>query len=106
MSQFDLNYVEKIELHGFSDASNIASAAVVYVQLLLSDKQILTNLVGSKTKIMPLKNKLTIPKLELVGCLMLSNLMKSVQTALENVYIVNDVFCWTDALDRLHWVTN
>ena len=32
--------------------------------------------------------------------------MKSVQTALENVNIVNDVFYWTDALDCLHWVTN
>ena len=55
LSQFDLNYVEKIELHGLSDESNIASAAVIYVRILLSDKQILINLVASKTKITPLK---------------------------------------------------
>ena len=56
------------ELHGFCDASIKAYSASVYVQLW-KDDIIATNLVTSKSKIMPSK-KLTVPRLELMSCLL------------------------------------
>ena len=51
LSQLDIKYVEKIELDGFRDASNIPIAAVLYVRILYSANRITMNFVVRKTKI-------------------------------------------------------
>ena len=61
---------ERLELHGFSDASEHAYAAVLYLRTLYSDGSVSVRLVASKTKVAPLK-KQTIPRLELLGALIL-----------------------------------
>ena len=55
-----------LELHGFSDASENAYAAVVYLRMtdIFGRKQV--SLISSKTKVAPIK-RLTIPRLELCG---------------------------------------
>ena len=96
----------KVELHGFCDASQKAAAAVVYLRAVLTDR-ILCSLVAAKTKVAPIEKKtLTIPKLELMSCLLLSRLLKSVIASLRDVYKISQVLCWSDANDCVHWINN
>ena len=69
-----------IELHGFSDASKSAYAAVVYTRLITPSGNVMTNLLQSKTKVAPLKTE-TIPRLELSTAILL---VKSVNTTKTN----------------------
>ena len=55
-----------ISLHGFSDASEHAYAAVLYLSSTYLDGQVEVNLLCSKTRVAPTK-KQTIPRLELLG---------------------------------------
>ena len=96
-----LHHAVKLELRGFSDAKLKAMAAVIYLRFVLSNGCVFTNLVAAKTKITPLGNKFTVPKLKLVGCFLLSKLIKTVKQSLET-----DIFCWTNALDCVYWINN
>ena len=91
-----------MELHCFSDASEKAYAAVVYLRSPYEDGRIDVNLVASKTKAAPLK-KQSIPRLELLGATILVRLVKAVQNALpqklEPVY-------WVDSMTVLCWIKN
>ena len=60
-----------IQLHGFSDASERAYAAVVYIRSTYSDGQVEVRLVASKSRVAPIKRQ-TIPRLELLGALILA----------------------------------
>ena len=93
-----------IELHGFSDASQIAFAAVVYLRSVYEDGHIEVKLVASKTRVAPLK-KQTIPRLELLGANILARLMDTVR----NCLFVNqeiEMYNWTDSMTVLCWITN
>ena len=71
----DLKDVEIIELHGFSDASLKAYAAVICIRFELKDDSHCVHFVASKTKINPIERQnLTIPKLELMACVLLNQL--------------------------------
>ena len=48
---------------------------------------------------------LTIPRLELLSCLLLAELIKSVSRAIEREVKVNRIICWTDSTIAYHWVT-
>ncbi|GFW73403.1 integrase catalytic domain-containing protein [Trichonephila clavipes] len=65
----------RIEIHGFSDASERAYAAVVYIKCFNESGQFQTTLLCSKSRVAPLKT-LTIPRLELSAALLLSGLVK------------------------------
>lgn len=65
------------QLHGFSDASTLAYGGAVYIRTFYADTDVVVSLVSSKTKVAPMK-KLTIPRLELCGALLLSQLLDSV----------------------------
>ena len=62
-----------------------------------------SEMVVSKTKVSPLKH-LSIPRLELCACLLLSTLMVNVENALLSVVDVEYVYCWSDSLDALFWI--
>ncbi|XP_036150704.1 uncharacterized protein LOC105833904, partial [Monomorium pharaonis] len=68
--------VSTVELHGFSDASQLAMAAVVYLSVHDSNGARIS-FVCSKTKVAPLK-RLSIPRLELTAALLLSRLVKHI----------------------------
>ena len=55
----------KVEIHGLSDASRVAMAAVVFLRVKDTNSDTRIILVCSKTRVAPLK-KLTIPRLELL----------------------------------------
>ena len=49
--------VNTVELHGFSDASEQAYAAVVYLRAMYNDHHTSVTLVTSKSKVAPIKRE-------------------------------------------------
>ncbi|XP_043284934.1 uncharacterized protein [Venturia canescens] len=92
-----------VEIHGFSDASQLAMGAVVYVRVAGPGKSTRTALVCSKTKVAPIK-RLTILRLELAAALLVAKLAKYVRDTLQ----LRDsrVYLWTDSTVTLTWVTS
>lgn len=92
----------KTELHGFSDASKTAYAAVVYVRVIDAEGNIHVALVTSKTKVSPIK-QVSIPRLELCGAVLLAKLMVDVAKTLD--VNISDVHAWTDSEVVLAWLS-
>ena len=93
--------ITSIELHGFSDASELAYAAVLYLIMTDSTGNIQVMLVTSKTKVAPIK-QLVIPHSELCGSNILAQL-------LHHVWVVQEVplsntYTWIDSTIVLHWL--
>ena len=89
------------QLHGFCDASELAYAGVVYFRLMDTTGCIYTSLVLAKTKVAPIK-RLSIPRLELCGAHLLSQLLHHCQVAFD--FPSEDVFAWTDSTIVLNWI--
>jgi hypothetical protein len=90
----------KVEVHGFSDASNVAYAGVVYVRII-NISGVIVKLVAAKTKVAPIK-QITIPRLELCGAMLTAKLMDKVKLSL-NISDDN-VYGWTDSTIVLAWL--
>lgn len=91
------------ELHGFSDASKDAYAAVVYIRIIGCNGQVHVNLVTSKTKVAPIK-QVSIPRLEVCGAVLLAKLLRKVAEILE---IPKDcVRAWIDSSVVLAWLSS
>ena len=71
------------ELHGFSDTSIRSYSASCYLKAV-NEHGVVTKIVGSKAKVVPLKS-VAIPRLELIACVLLAELVDSVRRALEVV---------------------
>ena len=84
------------ELHGFSDASIKAFAATIYLRLK-TEFGSMTSLVTSRPRVAPSK-KQSLPRLELLGLLILVRLIVSVRTALQLVVQFDHLICWSDSL--------
>ena len=93
------------EIHGFCDASDLAYATVVNLRTEYSIGEVDTNLIASKTRIVPIK-KQTIPRLELVGANVLPRLVDSVIKALTSVKEIAKVILWTYSFTTLCWIRN
>ncbi|XP_029680155.1 uncharacterized protein LOC115245812 [Formica exsecta] len=92
-----------VELHGFSDASQLAMAAAVYIKVISHPTEPIITLVCAKTKVAPLK-RLTIPRLELTAAVLLSRLISYVQRTLELAEI--PIYLWTDSSVSLTWINS
>ena len=104
LCQRQLRDVTDMQLHGFSDASGKSYACVIYLRAVFTDGDILTTFIASKTKVAPIK-KLTIPRLELMACVLLSELIKVVKESITD-YKINSLYCWTDNMDCLYWINS
>jgi Pao retrotransposon peptidase/Family of unknown function (DUF5641)/Integrase zinc binding domain len=93
---------KNMELHGFCDASEKAYAAVVYARTEVSNIIKITML-AAKTKVAPLKNKQTLPRLELSGAVLLAKLMAEVKDAIKCQPNV-PTYYWTDSMITLAWI--
>ena len=91
-----LSELQSVQIHGFADASERAYGAIVYLRVELTDGTVFTELVTSRTRVAPINGD-TIPRLELLGALVLARLIKSVLTAFERTLRVDSVFCWSDS---------
>lgn len=94
--------IVSVQLHGFSDASEEAYTAAVYLRMMDTEDNIHTSLVTSKTKVSPIK-KLTIPRLELCGALLLSRLLSHVKKVFE--VPICHIYAWTDSTIVLSWLS-
>ena len=75
---------------------------VIYLRFI-NDCGVTVSFLASKTKVAPLK-KLTIPRLELLGCLLLSKLIKEVLEGVNSRIEVDDIYCWSDLKVALCWI--
>ena len=90
------------KLVGFCDASGEGIAACIYVTT--SDgKQVESHLVKANTHLPTASMKTNIPRLELIGALMLSQLMTEVRSVYPEVGL-DDVYYFTDSKIVLHWI--
>ena len=76
------DFVNFIELHGFSDSSNQPYAVVIYARLI-TNKEIKVKLLTSKTRVAPVK-PLTVPRLELLSCFLLCKLIKTIYESIKH----------------------
>ena len=91
-----------ISLHGFCDSSSQVYCGMVYIRVETT-LCIRVNFLCAKTKVVPLK-KLSIPRLELLGCVLLSKVLKDVLVALKGCVFIDSVYCWSDSEVALCWV--
>lgn len=91
-------HIAKMQLHGFSDASERAYAGVVYIRMVDNDGNIHVSLVMSKTKVAPIK-RLTI---ELCGAHLVAQLLHHAR----EVFQISpcDTYAWTDSTIVLGWL--
>ena len=68
---------------------------VVYLRVLTLNG-CFVSLFSGKTKVAPMKG-FSIPRLELLGCVLLTELMNSVKSAIHPVWGVQNVHYWTDS---------
>lgn len=92
----------KVELHAFSDASIKAFSACVYVRTVSDTGNVQVQLLLSKSRVAPLKHKLTMPRLELCGALLATRLMDKVVNSLR--LKIDSKFYWCDSTIVLGWI--
>ncbi|GBN54606.1 hypothetical protein AVEN_53101-1 [Araneus ventricosus] len=86
-------FLEKLEVHGFADASERAYGAVVCLKSS-ADERNCVRLLCSKSHVAPLKS-ISVPKLELCAALLLAQLVKRVLCAIK--LEINDIYLWSDS---------
>ena len=96
------NEVLRCEMHGFCDSSLKAYSAMVYLKVLTKEK-CFVRLLSAESKVTPHKT-LTILRLELLGCHLLSKLVDSVKRAIRMIVKVDEVYFWTDSEICLCWI--
>ncbi|XP_062556622.1 uncharacterized protein LOC134221449 [Armigeres subalbatus] len=89
-----------VELHCFSDASCKAYGGCVYLRSQDSNGKIMVRLLSSRSKVAPLRCQ-SIPRLELCGAVLLSQLYGKVK---ESTKLTVQTFFWTDSTCVLRWV--
>lgn len=94
---------DRVEIHGFSDASMEAYGACVYIRSLDKNGKWNSRLLCSRSRVAPLKGA-TIPRLELSGALLLAQLVEKVADSwnikCETFYL------WTDSTIVLGWLNS
>lgn len=91
---------DDLEIHGFSDASERAYAAVVYIRAVVAGHP-RVSLVMAKTRVAPLK-RVSLPRLELCAATLLSKLAEHVRITLD--LGTSPMFLWTDSTVVLSWI--
>ncbi|UYV81161.1 hypothetical protein LAZ67_20000199, partial [Cordylochernes scorpioides] len=91
---FKDSYVEKTTLHIFCDASQFAYATCIFLRIEKEDR-VDIQLIQARTRVAPLK-KLTIPRLELLACLIGARLAANVIQDLEFEEILMGSPVWID----------
>ncbi len=93
--------IRSVQLHGFSDASNLAYGAVVYLRVLYEDLHVSVTLVFSKARVAPLKEQ-TIPRLELCAAHLLAKILSTTADVLR--VSPDNVYAWVDSMIALCWI--
>ena len=94
--------IYSVTLHGFCDSSLGVYCGVLYLQIKTAIG-IRVCFLAAKPKVAPLK-EMTIPRLELLGCVLLSDLIQQVNLAICERVAINRKFYWTDSEVALCWI--
>lgn len=94
----------RASLHGFCDASEHGYAAVVYLRTVDSKRSVRVSLIVGKSKVAPVRTKLTIPKLELSGAALLTRLLNHIVSTLGQWVQFDAVTAWSDSQIVLCWL--
>ena len=86
----------------FSDACLQAYTAVLYMRSVYPDGGFSVKIIASKTRVAPVKT-LTIPRLELLGAVLLAQLGNTVSKSLTHQY---NLTYWIDSTAALYWITD
>jgi len=86
----------------FGDASETSYGSCVYLRCE-HESETHCNLIAAKTRVAPLSCN-TIPRLELLACLVSVKLTHSVKQALEDVLQITNIVYWTDSTVALSWI--
>lgn len=89
-------------LHGFCDASERAYGACLYIQSENQEGHRTAVLLSSKSRVAPVK-KITLPRLELCGAVLLTRLIQASTKALNTRF--EEIRAWTDFMIVLAWIT-
>jgi len=95
-----------IQIHGFSDASQEAFGACVYLRSIDNIGCIHVTLFTSKSRVAPI-HPTTIPRLKLCGALLLADLVAEVKTELKLLGIQGDMsstYLWSDSTIAIVWI--
>ena len=93
---------KSLEMHCFCDASEKGYCAAVYSCVKEEDGRQRMTLVMAKSRVAPVK-QVTLPRLELLGCLLGARLFRFVMKALQLPEETTHR-CWTDSMVALHWI--
>ncbi|KAJ0178490.1 hypothetical protein K1T71_006313 [Dendrolimus kikuchii] len=91
-----------VELHAFSDASQAAYAAAIYVKVTDEMGSVKVHLVTARTRVAPVEKEVSIPRLELCAALLASQLLSEVSQIL-NIPKTN-IYAWSDSTVTLAWL--
>jgi len=95
--------VTKVELHWFSDASELAYGACFYIRSIDVHGKITTKLLCSKSRVAPLK-RLSLSRLELCAALLLAVMYQASSRVLKISF--NKIRFWTDSVVVLAWLSS
>ncbi|XP_066910906.1 uncharacterized protein [Clytia hemisphaerica] len=105
LKEFEDPFVN-VQLHGFSDASKVAFGASMYLRFVYNSGKIKVVLIAGKSRVKPNKVK-SIPRLELLGTLLISRLAQTVREELSSVFTLDDrTHLWTDSSCAYCWIIN
>ena len=99
--------VSRVEVHGFSDASEMAYATTVYLRVVYESGKISTKLIASKSKVVPIKQQ-SIPRLELLGACLMVRLVENISSVIQQSlkeHVIHSYY-WVDSMAVLCWVKN
>ncbi|XP_072380905.1 uncharacterized protein [Diabrotica undecimpunctata] len=89
------------QLHCFSDASESAYGAALYIRSLDQGGSCLVHLLCAKSRVAPLKT-ISLPRLELCGALLAAKLASEVIATIGVSF--DEVHFWSDSMITLHWI--
>lgn len=96
-------FFTRCELHGFGDSSERGYGAVIYLRFFYENASIGTSFVCAKSKVAPVR-RISLPRLELCACLLLSKLINLVYFSYSKIFRINSIFAWSDSTVALTWI--
>ncbi|XP_036346749.1 uncharacterized protein LOC118756063 [Rhagoletis pomonella] len=93
--------VQSLQLHGFCDASIRAYGCCIYARTVDPSGEVKVTLITSKSRVAPTK-KLSLPKLELCGAHLLSQLYAKIKVNFGDTQYTT--YLWSNSQIVLHWI--